>query len=211
MQRLVQRYLVPSLDGFRVRGSLLFQPPDGYLLRAFKFESSAFSGSTFHVQAFVLPLYVPTEHLYFTFGDRLGRGGVSWDVEKQPEPAAMAEVLQLIEREGLPLLNGAKEPMDLFAVCQSLKLPLDDPRIAEALTYARVLGGQHAEALLELDDLLPRTAELEARAPWAREIRLREQVVADALRRAPAEALAHLKSWRAESCARLKIDCAALL
>jgi hypothetical protein len=38
------------------------------------YESSAFSRERFYLQAFALPLFIPTDHLYFSYGFRVGNG-----------------------------------------------------------------------------------------------------------------------------------------
>ena len=112
VQRLLERCILPFLPNYKVHGSLVYALPVDCLLRAFKFESSAFKDSEFNVQYFAMPLYVPTEYLYFTFGARVGQG-VSWDVDRGDVAQIMANVREYLERVGLPFLQGVRTPGDL--------------------------------------------------------------------------------------------------
>jgi hypothetical protein len=51
---------------------LVYRRPVGDLLYALSVETSAFTSSRIFVEAFVQPLFVPVNDLWFTFGDRLG-------------------------------------------------------------------------------------------------------------------------------------------
>lgn len=60
-------------------------------------QSSGFSKSTYYLQAFVLPLFVPTTFLYFDFGSRVGGG---WE-------GVSPELLKELDSVVPPLLNEA--------------------------------------------------------------------------------------------------------
>src|SRR4051794_12366566 len=72
IERLARKHLLPVLPKFAVRGSLVYRQPVGDLLYALSFETSSFTSSRIFVEAFVQPLFVPADCLWFTFGDRLG-------------------------------------------------------------------------------------------------------------------------------------------
>src|SRR5438552_1936158 len=110
-QRLIRQYLLPHLPGFRAKKSLVFAEPLEYLLRGFALESSGFGPSVFYLWVFVQPLYVPSTHIYFHFGRRLGHG---WDLDANAdnESEVMGQVLTRIKDEGLPFINRFESPAD---------------------------------------------------------------------------------------------------
>ena len=67
-------------------------------------DSSAFSAARFHLEAFVLPLFIPTTHLYFSYGFRIG---TYWEdvsttliravVDSVPRLHEMTDLRRLIE------------------------------------------------------------------------------------------------------------------
>ena len=72
IERLARKHLLPVLPEFAVRGSLVYRRPVGDLLYALSFETSSFASSRICVEAFVQPLFVPEDGLWFDFGARLG-------------------------------------------------------------------------------------------------------------------------------------------
>src|SRR5258708_26779920 len=71
-RRLCRTYMVPHLPPVRLVRNLTIFPPTEHLLRALSTDSSGFGAARFVVEAFVMPLYVPSDHIYYTFGGRLG-------------------------------------------------------------------------------------------------------------------------------------------
>src|SRR3954454_2733209 len=67
IERLARKHLLPVLPKFAVRGSLVYRQPVGDLLYALSFETSSFTSSRIFVEAFVQPLFVPADCLWFTF------------------------------------------------------------------------------------------------------------------------------------------------
>jgi hypothetical protein len=47
-----------------------------WVAACFYADSSSYSGSAFYLEAFALPLFVPSDHLYFNYG---GRVGAKWE------------------------------------------------------------------------------------------------------------------------------------
>lgn len=106
IKRLVTAYLLPSLPGYRVRGSLLYAEPVEALLRGFLFETSGSDRTAFYVWAFVQPLDAPAPDIPLTFGERLGGGSKVWRLTDEPEGQAMGHP----ERHPVltPILQAAK-------------------------------------------------------------------------------------------------------
>lgn len=203
IKRLVTAYLLPSLPGYRVRGSLLYAEPVEDLLRGFLFETSAFDRTALHVTAFVQPLYVPAQYLVLTFGERLGGGAKRWRPVGEQEEEVMRDLLLEIKKTGLPFLNRIKTPADLArqASMEARRAP-DNPVILEVEAYSLVLVGRDhdARALLERIEQLARDL-LQANplAGWLEVVGARAKLLRETLARDHAEAVAFLDQWRVET------------
>ena len=79
----LEKSLLPEFPGFAIKGPLMFIPPAERLLRGISFEGSSFDKTSFSVSMFVMPLCVPTKHLYLNFGNRVRHkgGGDRWNME----------------------------------------------------------------------------------------------------------------------------------
>jgi hypothetical protein len=49
-----------------------FARVDEWIAECLRAESSSFNSTAFYMQAFALPRFIPTEHLYFNYGFRIG-------------------------------------------------------------------------------------------------------------------------------------------
>ncbi len=58
-----------SLANWQLKNGLIYNDvKERGLLKGFCFNSSAFSATSFEIVVFVLPIYIPKEHLALTFG-----------------------------------------------------------------------------------------------------------------------------------------------
>jgi len=89
----IGKALLAELPGFRVVGQLLFAQPIGHTLRGV-FLDRSIDPRGFYVQVFALPLFVPTEHIGFNFGWRLGGGAHLWHAD---DPNLIYELSQAFE------------------------------------------------------------------------------------------------------------------
>lgn len=147
------RNVLPNLPGFACKGWLLYARPTTHILWGFCCDSSSFDPSIFTVTVFVLPLYVPTAHLYFNYGHRLrdNRGCEKWwNIE---EPDLALKLLDCIQREGLPFLERVQEPSQLISLVE--RLPGNtNPHSLEAIAYSLAITDDYACAQVALDRLL---------------------------------------------------------
>src|SRR5215470_8624224 len=96
-----KKHLLPDLQGFEVKGRFIFQVPVKEIFRGFIFDSSGFSAETFHPEAFVQPLYVPTANFTMTLGERF-RG--VWEFQADDESLAR-RLLRSMKTDGMRLLK----------------------------------------------------------------------------------------------------------
>lgn len=196
--QLLCEELLANLPGYRCQGRLLVNTTDEHVLRGFCFEPSDFDRTSFYVNVFFLPLYVPTTHLYFTFGDRLrDNGGDRWNVD---DPNLIGKLVNCIQSQGIPLLSGVRDPLGLAEVVQERFANSQDPYVLEAIAYSLLMGSDHVSAPAALDRLL---AVLDPTVSWQNEMRLR----AEQLKRlALDDAKRLLANWELATRANLRIQ-----
>jgi hypothetical protein len=217
IERLARKFLLPVLPEFGVRGSLVYRRPVGDLLYALSFDTSSFTSSRIFVEAFVQPLFVPVDGLWFTFGDRLGetRGDEWWDVDEENPDPAFAAIAEVVRRDALPFfsqldgLDSFCEVIPRWANASRKKLKslqsMDDPVVLEALGYAELLRGRKDEALQLLTAAVDSEHENGEYADAERLANL--QHILDHVQRLGLEAgQAQLAEWRAQTIRNLKIE-----
>jgi len=214
IERLARKHLLPKLgDGFDARRSLVYRRPVEHLLYALAFDTSAFTSNRIFVQAFVQPLFVPLDGLWFTFGFRLNEH--SWDVDEDDPDPTFAKVADVAERDALPFFD---ELGSLDRFCELIPkwagkdesklkgLPsVDDPSVAEPLGYAEILRGRKQAGV----DLLERALESEREDDeYANEERIANiERVLDAVNDLGLEAgQALLEEWRAQTIKNLRLE-----
>jgi hypothetical protein len=216
-QRLTQQYLLPTLPGFAAKGALVYATPLDYLLRGFYFEPSGSDPSSFYVWTFIQPLYVPTRHIYFTFGRRLGKG---WPLDEKEADGSrsngqhyqagmasiMVQVLRTIEAEGLPFIGNIEHPVDLaYQTSRVTDAPDEDPYVVEAVIYSYILAGEYGRAREKYARLKRSLSSLENGLVWAREIAQRAAQVMDNLPRHPDNTVALLDMWTRQTARDLRL------
>jgi hypothetical protein len=145
------RNVVGSNSKFKAKGSLAELVPTQHFLRAIYLDRSS-DPSAFYIEVFILPLFVPTEHLYFNFGFRLldSKGLDSWYCGK---PNLVNEMQEMITATALPFLEKVKSPADF------VKMELDNTgsrnlNNREALAYSYIVDRKMAHAIHEIDCIL---------------------------------------------------------
>ena len=154
-KKLIERFaierLLPSLPGFCVRGNLIYDVPVGCILRAFLFDSSGFSATTFYPHVFVQAPYIPFEHLTLTPGKRF-QG--HWEFQQENESELARKLLNQIHAVGLPFLRANSTPEDMVREARGNPAIKVNSRVRQQLAYSLLLVGRNDEGLDELDALL---------------------------------------------------------
>jgi hypothetical protein len=213
VERFARRHLLPVLPGFVARRSLVYRRPLGYLLCALSFDTSSFTSSRIFAEAFVQPLFVRFDSLWYTFGFRLGDD--FWDVDEEDADSTFKAIAEVARRDALPFFD---ELADLDRFCELVpewatarprKLEslgsLNDPVVTEALGCAELLRGRKEDGLRLLEDTI--ASERES-GEYATEERIENaQQVLDAVRDLGLEAgQALLETWRAETIRSLRLE-----
>jgi hypothetical protein len=183
----LEKRLLGYLPGFSLKGSLMILSPVRPVLRGIAFDSSGFDKTSFTVNAFLLPLCIPTSHLYFNFGNRIRRsgGGDRWDLTKSDLVAELGMALKL---QAAPFLSRVTSLLDF---------------VVTAIAYSLARSGLIAEAVDELDLLLD---QLDETVPWQLALadeagQLKVQLIAH-----PTEALRQLETWQRNTEQRLGLN-----
>jgi hypothetical protein len=213
IERLARKHLLPKLPEFAARRSLVYRRPLDAFLRGLSFDTSGFASGRIFVTAFVQPLFVPSDSLFYTFGFRLGDD--FWDVEEQDPDPTFAAIADAAQDEALPFfeeladLDRFCERVPEWATTEPKKLKslqsLDDPVVTEALGYAELLRGRKDEGVR----LLEKTIESEREnGEYANdELIAHAEQVLDAVNRLGLEAgQAQLEEWRAETIRNLRLE-----
>ena len=191
------RHPLLQREGFVLRGRLLFKPPLDRLLRGIFFDSSGDS-RTFYPTSFVMPLCVPTDHIYFTFGDRLrtspGSGGWSTDM-----PDLAAELGAALKRSAV-FLSGI-DSLPAFVAFAEPRARTE--RNLEGIGYALAREGQATRAVAIFDELLDK---VDMSVDWHRELSGRINDLRRMLIESPEKARSQLASSELETIESLGLD-----
>jgi hypothetical protein len=180
----------------------MFIQPLGDTLRGFHWEPSAFSKTDFYVNVFFLPLYLPTKHLHFTFGHRVGRNK-RWTADS----AELANALSSEMLKELPFLSMLRTAKDVAKALEPLTKPNEagyvNPHSCEALAYTLVRAGETTEAVDLIERLLKKA---NLAVDWEREIASRAQLIKDNLLEKPEKAKELLAEWKSETIRNLRLQ-----
>jgi hypothetical protein len=144
-------------------------------------DTSAFSANAFYVQAFALPRFVPTDHLYFDYGFRIGG---RWE---RVSPELVGEV-----RRALPRLSELATLDGLLAATAQWKLNLYHAEVRLGIAVLR-------EDVVVFDSTRATIATWTPTLAWEPEVMSRCATLAGAVDRGGFPAgLAELKGRRSE-------------
>jgi len=196
----LEKKLLPALSGFAIKGSLIFVPPVRTLLRGISFEGSSFDKASFYVNFFVMPLFVPTEHLYFNFGNRVRhrKGGDRWSRE---DPGLVEELGDALKQQALPFFSRATDLVSFAELAASFSSR--NPHTPNAIGFALARAGRGNQAIDVLDQVL---THLDLSVAWQHTIadlsrRLKTMLIED-----PEKAQGQLETWENETVRNLGLE-----
>lgn len=183
--------LLPDLPGFACKGWLLHRLPVSHLLRGFCCNAGAFDPAKFTVHCFVLPLYVPTNHIYFLFGDTLkdDRGcEMRWDVNAVN---LADDLLFRVKTQGVPFLTRIDSPTRLVETAQELPSTQETYKW-EAIAYSLAMADDYIGAQRALERL---AMALDINISWQAEMMKRAKQLGQKLDSDPQGAKQLLTQW----------------
>ena len=205
--KAIYEAILPTLPGFEAKGPLLFVSPIDHILKAFCIEGSDFDSFSFYIWVFVLPLYVPTKYLYFSFGNRLtDQQSDRWSFTEENKEELVGDLLKAMRQQGLSFLFKIDTPLDLASKASLFSVAPNDPYLGEAVAYSLVLADKTSEAMEALKFLNALLAGIDQQKTWIEDIRRRALSVRKHLSESPAEAKKLLMKWEQQTLLNLKLE-----
>ncbi|MEN3000338.1 MAG: hypothetical protein ABDI19_00655 [Armatimonadota bacterium] len=213
LMKLVKRFVLPHLEGFRVHRSLVYAHPVDMVLRGFVFQPLSMDPNAFTVEVFAQPLYVPSDCIWYTFGKRLGwlkhRRGIWWELDisdlRQSE-AVFREITEYILDVGLPFVQRLATPAGFVQYGAKASGVPKDPHVREAIAYSRILIGDYAKAARELEHLHRELIREQEDYPWMKEMAERVETISKLLQQSPEDAVRQLHEWRDWTLKQLRLE-----
>ena len=201
-QRLIREYLLPKIDGFAVKGGLLFETQIQYVLKGYCFEPSGWSRQDFYLTMLVQPLFVPKTGIVFSIGDRLNPG---MTISDENESEVMAEVAKQIRKKGAPFLRRFDTLSDLTYGVVKYHLNKHDIYAPEMAAYGAILLGDKKYAMKMFQCAEDRFNMDDDRRQWVLDVMDRIHSMRRLFESDPPGAVSKLKRWREETAANLKL------
>jgi hypothetical protein len=110
-------HLDDVMVGYQRFKSGFFRRQD-WLIDGLSFDSSGFSAELFYLEAFRVPRFVPTDHLYYSFGFRIGPGWKWKRGELLPDQSIKAV------RKALPKLQKGTNLQNLWKIAERWSIDL---------------------------------------------------------------------------------------
>lgn len=213
IKRLCKQYLLPELPTFSCKGDLLYSIESEYLLQGICFESSSFSSTSFSIEVFIQPLYLPSDNIYFNFGKRLGFLGKGydywWEYLEEDESEIMAEIKSIVMDKGLLYFSQCKNIYGFVDFNRNLSTD-SNPTNVEALCYSLIMLNEFDEALSRMYPFINMLDQVIAEHPnitWSKTIHSRLQTMIDYLERKEFPmAISQLDMWKEYTLSTLKLS-----
>ena len=164
LSKLARRYFLAEFPGYVYGARLLYAQPVRDLIRGFYLEPTSADPAAMYVWCFVQPLYIPADHIIFTFGFRIHEldkpGRARWIIASQNESEKIGELVRQMKSQGLPYLAQLATPADIAEKLLDVRPNVDPLFAAEAIAFSYAAAGQHeaaVSALRQLEKMLKET------------------------------------------------------
>ncbi len=195
----LQKVLLPEISQLEMEQSLLLVPNSERLLRAIHFESSSFDNDSFYVNYFILPYCVPTDHLYFNFGNRVRHnGGDRWNIQTEN---LKQELIKALKEQALDILLKTNS-LNEFVNLAKRHLFSANPHTPKTIALCLAREHRFPEALAVIHQLIPA---LDLKVPWQVEIRDLVSGLKSKIMNSPLAAIEQLEAWEKETLINLKL------
>lgn len=189
------------------RHHLAYRVVDGLVLIGLLLDLSGLERGAFYLTAFTQPLYVPCDYLFLTYGERLAERN-RWKIVPANQNQILAQVLDAIQSEGLPLLERIDSVQKLAHVAQARPRTREnpfgwseqDPNVIEVRAYSWALLGNEKNARR---DLLYLIQDYVPEYDWEKKLQSRSEIVLRSLDISLDKAQVLLRGWAGETIAKL--------
>jgi hypothetical protein len=193
--------LVRDHPQFAVAGPLVYEKPPVHILRGLCFESSGFSKTDFYVWVFAMPLYIPTDHISFTLGERLtNRGNQGWKLGTETLSMDLARAFR---EQALPWLSNRNDLSDCVRALSLLAN--NDPNRAIARALGLFTLGRTVEGMQALDDLMP---SIQTESKWQLEILNKANLIKGLALESEQKVHQQLSNWENQTLVQLGLSSA---
>jgi hypothetical protein len=193
----IGKELAAHFPGFVARGQLLFARPINAILRAIFFDRSI-DKRVFYAYVFAQPLFVPSKHVWFNVGWRIGGGSRAFDADDSSTIEKLRKTLKL---EALPFLLSINSPAQLALAGESLSKS-EDIGLQQAIAYAYARAGAAEKATIALDRLIDL---MESTGFWQEELK-RARSLKSQITRDPDAVQRQLDAWEGDTIRNLKLE-----
>ena len=202
LEKILRLHVMPHMPGFEYVSRTLVATPVDLVARCILFDSSCYKTEGFYVHAFVLPLFVPTNHWTLSFGDRLKPGW--WTVRAGHEAEDTVRLIDLLREQAFPILNLGRDLATFVRNADAFSGMQSEWHARRARAYGLILLVRCFEGVAVLSGLI---AELESKATSDGDYELLAQcqVLRDIAVNDPVEARTTLERWAGETAANLKL------
>jgi hypothetical protein len=206
VERIAKAHLLPRLPGWEVRGKLLYLREPADILRGVCVDSSAFSANAVYVEIFAMPLYIPTDHLYFSYGNRLtdSNNWKQWSVDPEYPVEFVRDLLNALEPDGMGFLDQFRTP-ELFVDYLDRTPGLNDFSRLKTKAYSLAYLGRDREADGLLVSLIAEANAAVKESPWAKNIAEHAQLLRTTIGQGPEAVRSTMADWVKESRTKLKL------
>jgi hypothetical protein len=202
---IIGKNLLPHLPGFVVRGPMVFMHPIGDMLKGLYFDSSSHNRKGFYVEVFVLPLFVPTDMVYFNYGKRLSGAGAQWNAR---DPNLMNELVKSIQKDAIPFFDNVSTIQGVVEYVRPMAVPNAIGNVNlhshEALAYTLIKANNIKDAFTVLNQIQETSSK--SPAEWELEIKVRARLLQEKLLQSPEAAFEQLETWKAETIRKLGLE-----
>lgn len=195
----IEKQLLAILPGFSIKEKLMYISPVKGILRGIYFEASAFEKKSFYINVFVLPLCVPTKHLYFNFGKRLRH--LKTDRWNFDSPNILEKIIDALKDQGLQFLSRAESLLEFVKVAKTFSET--NPHTSQAIAYALFRAGEYEQAEEAFTQLIKR---LEVKVAWQREMLDRAVALKSSLVKNPVEGQKTLAVYESQTIENLGLE-----
>jgi hypothetical protein len=196
--------LTADLPQAVVRGPMTFLVPVGNTLRGLHFEGSSFDADSFYIWWFFLPLFVPTDVVHFSFGNRirLRSGADRWN---RKDNDFMSELNDGVRRDALPVLRRVESVGGMIEVLQEQVARTGGKSVSarEALAYSLAFAGDFETAKDQLREV---KGSLNLTIPWQKEMGERADLLSERLSHGQQAVASQLDEWRHRTVENLKLE-----
>ena len=193
--------LLPYLPGFRAKGDLVYSMPIPHVLQALCFENSSTGKEAFYLNAFIMPLFSPSEHVYFNYGQRLRDIDSSGWRSDHPDLIPRLERAVHSKQASIylePIKSVAEFIERLFSIDKHKSLYFH-----EAIGFAYALEGDVKKALVNLKIV---EAQADEYYPWQLTLKERSKFFQELLKKDIEKARKQLEEWEKFTLEHLKIS-----